>query len=515
MNPLSIYFGDKFISVVSLSGRKIKANIQLPQSGISAQGFEEKVPADLKIVALIQEALRSNRIEASEAVFCLSGKDMIIRAFDIPKLPLEELLGAVTFEAKKYLPFKIEDLIYTFQAEFDKQSQKSHILFMGIKKDTLERYLSIASQLKIKVSSLECSSLSVLRLLKLNNSLGSAVTAFLFIDTEGDESHFMVMENGFPLFNRDFSLASPVHGALNSAEQDPAQVIERMKAEIRSSLDYYNRRFTQKSVKNTLYFANSSVREGLNTFLAEMGLQPKFVDLGKLLGNQYPPAPEILKSYSAGLKGMVKTKINLDLLAAKAKKPAAVEINLLDLIRDLKVDFRFVALGLALCISTYIIGLYRIQPVNENLSKLIASLPKLPAINSNAPYSELNQKDSEYRQRLGVYDSLIKNQVYFTTALNLIPKALPRGAWLTNLSINKEQQAGFILKLNGMIFLSDRQKEIEAIDSFVYELNSNPEFKACFGAASIDTVSQQSLRDKSVTAFMITCQRQGERRKGR
>jgi Tfp pilus assembly PilM family ATPase len=103
MSSLGIYFGIRDINLVETSGNKILNNIRLPHPKLEISELEDKVPADVKIVALLKDAFRSYRINAGEVTFCISGQDLVIRTFEIPQLPLRELRGGVTFEAKKYI----------------------------------------------------------------------------------------------------------------------------------------------------------------------------------------------------------------------------------------------------------------------------------------------------------------------------------------------------------------------------------------------------------------------------
>jgi len=507
MSALSFYFGNNGISVLSAKGRKVAASVEIPQTAISTSDFEDKVPADLKIIALLQEALRTNHIDAKEAVFCLSGKDLVVRTFGVPRLPREELKNAVNFEAKKYLPFKIEDLVSTFQVEPDKAGQGNLVLFMGIKKDALERYFYIASQLKLKIRSLEYSALSLLRLLKINKALTNAVTAFVYIDAEGDESHFIVTKNGFPLFSRDIATSTPVSDVLNEGIENPAEVMEKTKLEIKASLNYYHRKFSQEQIKNTLFFSGPVIREELSNYLKEMGLAPKFIDLTKPINTQNAPNSGCIKSYSTALCDVVKTKIKLDLSAIKAKKPAeaVAALDLSGVLQEITVDYRFIVLGALLCAGMYAYGLFRMQPIKQELSDLIAKRPVIAAVNTGAPYEELSLENSEYKKKIKVYSAVVKEQVYLTKLLNIIPKALPNGAWLTDFSFKKEKN-NLVLKLSGRIYLSNQQKEIEAVDQFINQLQDDPKFSGYFKKVNIGTITQDQLGKQALTFFSITCE---------
>ena len=182
MNSLAIYFGNKDINLVESSGKKILKNIRLPHPSIDSTELEEKVPIDIKIIALLKDALRTHRINADQAAVCISGQDLVIRTFEIPLIPQNELKGVVSFEIKKYIPFKLEELVYDFQTLLNKSNKTSLVLFVGIKKELLSSYISIFKQLNLRIGVLEYSAFSLLRLLKLSGINDSGVKACLCFD---------------------------------------------------------------------------------------------------------------------------------------------------------------------------------------------------------------------------------------------------------------------------------------------------------------------------------------------
>ncbi|MBU0709911.1 MAG: pilus assembly protein PilM, partial [Candidatus Omnitrophica bacterium] len=150
MSSLGIYFGPKLIQVVETKGKKIKNSFQISRVSFSSGELEEKVPEEEKIITLLADQLRKNNIEADEATLCLPGKDLIIRSFEMPTMPRNEIAGAVNFEVRKYIPFKVEDLNSAFQVYSDKASRTNLILFVGIKEETLNSYTRILQKLNIR-----------------------------------------------------------------------------------------------------------------------------------------------------------------------------------------------------------------------------------------------------------------------------------------------------------------------------------------------------------------------------
>jgi len=508
MSLLSLYFGNKGINIINARIKGILNNIEIPASEISSFDFEDKVPADIKIVVLLQEAFRTNKLDAKEAILCLSGKDLIVRTFDIPQLPREELESAINFEAKKYLPFKIEELVTTFQVRPDNAKKTNLVVFMAIKKDTLSSYLSIANQLKFKIRYLEYSALSLIRLLKINKGIEKGVTAFIYIDSEGDESHFVVMENGFLLFCRDIILSALPTEALDVGLKDPALILDKMRSEIKSSLDYYQRRFSQKPIVKTVFFSDLAVRGDLQDFLNEIGLNVKFIDLSKSLRTGGLVSSGAIKSYSAALVGVANIGIKLDLLKVKAKKqsvePEFVLPDFSNFFKDINVDYRIIFLALFLVGVMYVYGLTRIQPLKDDLKKTIGLRPSVAQVDADVSYEELAKVDSKYKKKIAIYDAIVQQQVYLTKQLNVIPRVLPKNAWLSTFRFTNN--AGLpVLKLRGYVYSEDQQDEVVVINKFLNDLRGDVDFGAYFKSVVLDSVVKESFGKQNVASFEVTC----------
>ncbi|MCX5707179.1 MAG: pilus assembly protein PilM [Candidatus Omnitrophica bacterium] len=282
MNALGIYFGPKTINITETKGKKLINNIQIPLFEVLGSGLEEKVPFEVKAVALLNDAFRMNKIEVKEANLCLSGKDLIIRTFEMPLMPKEELQSAISFEAKKYIPFKLEDLITDYQIEIDNLSHTNIVLFVGIKEETFNLYVSIFKQLNIKVNQIEYSGFSILRALKLGQANESGVTGLLCFDLESeDEINFMVLENGFPLFTRDINLTAGTEGLEKPEKLDSGAALEKLKSEVRVSMDYFHRKFPGKAIQKITVISGDEQRSSLETFMSELAISCKFLNIVK------------------------------------------------------------------------------------------------------------------------------------------------------------------------------------------------------------------------------------------
>ncbi|MEW6075236.1 MAG: pilus assembly protein PilM [Candidatus Omnitrophota bacterium] len=485
MSEVGIYFGSKLITVVEAKGRKVAKHIQIPQSQIVGVGFEEeKVPEEIKLVSVLREALEKNEINQKEAAICVSGKDLIIRTFDMPFLPANELSSAVNFEAKKYIPFKIEDLISDFQSQADKIGKRNFILFVGVKKETLDKYLSVFNELNIKITSLEYSAFSLLRLLQMAGIKEKGIISVLGVDLkEDDEANFLVLRNGFPLFSRDiiFSGDSPLT-SFEGMQIDPALKLEKLKAELRISLDFYNRKFPSQKIESIFFISSNEFKAELESYVKERGLVSRFIDSARFLGKTSAYSLSLLKSYSASLSPAARPRTRIDLLQAKSKvqvaQVAAARPGFVFSLSALKINPKAVFLALAIWALPNVYGYYKKIPLNNELRVITNQRIQIPGVGAALNYEALKQITSKYNAKAAAINQLLSNQVYLTEILDALPRNMPKGLWLSGFEFKNDraEKDRYELILAGYAYLEQRDKELESINDFASALKSDSAF---------------------------------------
>ncbi|MDD5561854.1 MAG: pilus assembly protein PilM [Candidatus Omnitrophica bacterium] len=515
MNSLGIYFGTDSIGLTEVNKKKLVNSVVIPQEGVFSGNFEEKVPTDVKITALIKDALRTSHIDVNHGTVCISGQDLIIRTFEIPKLPSNELQSAINFEAKKYIPFKLEDLVYNFQVEPDKKTKLNTVLFVGIKKEILEKYISISRQLNIKINVIEYSAFSLLRFLGLCGVKDKGVVASLCFDLDNaDEINFMVSENGFPFFSRDIVLSSSIADSGAPDENERTKKYEKLKSEIRISQDYYRRKFPDKGIKTIYVLSGQDMREDLKNFFASSGVTAKFVDTSKVLGKGVKYSSILAKSFGAVLFKDLPSKVKINLFASRPK-PDSIKgkEDILAFFEGVKVDSRIILLGVLICAITFGYGIYRTMPLRDELSIIKDKKPKLASVSETDDYATLFARDISLKKKLHNLDSLIKDQLYATYFLDIIPKVLPEGIWLTKFISTRKDDGRPEVTLEGEAYLNDSDKEFEAVSTLLSNLKANEFFTTHFKEITITSVDRKSVMNKSVAVFSIICKNYPEKKK--
>ncbi|MCU0652339.1 MAG: pilus assembly protein PilM [Candidatus Omnitrophica bacterium] len=508
---LGIYFGPKVISLVESKGKSVINSLQIQRSVLSSGEIEEKVPDEVKVVALFKEELRKNKIEAQEAALCLSGKDLIIRSFEIPMLPANELSNVISFEAKKYIPFKAEELFFDFQVKLDRSTRRNQVLYVGIKKETLDRYLKVMNQLNIKVSYLEYSAFSVLRFLKLANLGNNGITAVVVMDlNEQDEVNFTILENGFPLFSRDITLTEGSEGPFTAAAQAaPAgSVLDKLKNEIRISLDYYQRKFALKKIARAFFMCNEEYRQDLELFFQEVGFPAQFINTSRYIGKQRLFSLGFIKSYSASLAATIKTGLKINILTAKVKtKPPKESIESLDigaLFSGVRPGSGFIVMSILICLFAFVFGIYRQFPMQKELRDILSQRPKVADINSASSAKELNSLAEKDSNKINTLDNLLTNQFYLTEILDAIPRIMPSDIRLTNLYFKKKEDSKADITMQGIAYVGDSDKELRLINAFAAALKDNAVLKKYFKEVNVQNIDHRQLDKATVTNFTIS-----------
>jgi Tfp pilus assembly PilM family ATPase len=510
MSTLSIYFGPKVISIVESEGKKVINNILLPQTTNLSNSFDEKVPDEIKIATIIKDELRNKNIEAKQANLILPGKVLIIRTFHMPILPASELYNAVRFEAKKYIPFKIEELVCDFQFQLDMSTRKNFVLFFGMKKEILDKYMSVLAQLDIKVGSVEYSGFALLRLLNLARVKEKGIYAVINTDlAEEDEINYLVLENGFPLFSRDIILAeeSPLE-AVNVTKMAISQRLEKLKAELRISFDFYLRKFPTKNINNVFIVSSEDYRSDLDGFVKERGLATQFLDVKNLTEQPVAFSLSFFKAFAGSLGKTVKRSLKIDLLQSKAKtqsKPFRLfGITAPVFLMDLRINSRIVILAVCVIVGPFIVNFLRQRPIINQINQTVISMPKVSTVPQNKSVEELSQISQQYKEKIKTLNVLLRKRFFVTGYLDGLPRVISKGIWLKDLLLRNDDKI-LSLDIKGYALGEDSDKELQLVNKFLSDLKEYKAFRDDFKSINIVSVDRATVDRENVTSFSIIC----------
>jgi hypothetical protein len=508
MKAVGIYFGPRNISLVEADGKRISAMIQFATPGAADSSFDDKASEDLKTGQMLKDEIKKSQLESRSANVVIPGKDFIIRTFHMPVLPQNEMSTAVRFEAKKYIPFKVEELVADYRVIYDKSNRKNLVLFVGIKKQILDKYLGLLTLANIKAESVEYAGFSAIRLLQQANIREKETVAVVYADpVEDDEVNFVVLEDGFPLFSRDITLSGYAEeGSVKVEKLALADRVEKLKVEVRVSLDYYLRKFPAKNIKKIIFVAPPEYRAELDAFVKERTLVSRFVELGSLVDKPGVFSLGFYKAYAGSLTKLVVPKVKLDLLSVSMAPKTAVRVKSGSALSpvQLKFNFKYLVWGACICGAAYGWGLYKRMPAVRDREMVIGMQPRVAAVPVSASLEQVTAKNTEYIERIRNIDSHVRTRLLLTTELDMIPQIIPEGVWLKDFSFRQDKKyTEFIM--TGWSYLQDSNKELEAVNSFMTRLKENKQFSGVFKDISITSVNQSQVKNAAATSFIIVC----------
>ena len=103
-------------------------------------------------------------------------------------------------------------------------------------------------------------------------------------------------------------------------------------------------------------------------------------------------------------------------------------------------------------------------------------------------------------------EGTVRGRFYLTKVLDVIPRLLPEGAWLSSLSFQAAED-GAQLKVEGMVFLGDPDSEFIAVNDIVLKLRNNPIVSISFPEIKLASMERAELERPRLqaTRFTILC----------
>lgn len=519
-NPqLGIYFSYNFINIVEQQDSRVFNFAKVPCIFEESKFDLSRVVIDeVKIVNLIKEELSKNNIINRGAILALLSRDIIIRFFEVPIVPRAEIEPTIGFEARKYIPFKLEELIFDFKFSIDKANKKIAVIFVAVKRDLLEKYISILEQAGFNIIAIEPVFLSVLRVLKLTKKIEAKhPVAIIDVDFKAERGEITVIENFYPRFSRELNLQLQAEKEAPSKED----ILDKLIKEIRISLDYCRRQFSSNpiNINKLVLLSNDGLAESVDALSKELEIPAASLDLkANIVSADKNFDLELTKAYGASLSDAISFPLKIDLFARIKSAGAAKEDLDEGIIKKvfLEIDKIFIIKNMLVLLLVvfivYLSGFTQIKAYDSKLKKageISEMLSSIPGIKSTT-YPELKKVEEEYNKKIFLVNNMTENKIWFVRNLSALAKLREKGLWITNIDFQDNDRMRR-LALQGSVYLGNEQEEFAALDRFLSKLKKDASF-VNFKSISLGSFSRRAVAgepDKegySVSNFDVTCE---------
>jgi len=498
-----IYVGAKNVYVAQVKGVLFGAQLlKFARVEIQAASHSDDASRRQATVQAITRALQENRISAKEVVAAIAGKDVLVRYFQMPLIPKSEWETAIKFEAKKYIPFKIEELVWGFHVVLpkSKDTNKMDVTFVAVKRGIAQRYLSLFEQAQLTVSALEPASFSLVRLLALSNQLEKEKHTAI-VDVDYGMADINIVKDKICYLTRDVSL--PLEEEL---------LFDSLLNEIRMSLDYYEKLFPSETIDKILLCGEVELKDWDKKLAQELKLSVEKADPAKAVKPQ-KALPSLDMAIAIGLalrqRILAGTEVNLCQVREVQPKAVATKEPLQFTPRVKLALFRALTFaGMGLLILHLAMG-FPVRREKKELEKVLSVRPQISLSIASFSYEELEKTKKGLEAKLSVLDQMINKKVFLTDEFNELPKLIPPGVWLTNLNFNdklsKGNKVNRSLVLKGTAYHESAVREIGIVSKFVSNLKESKAFSQGFKEIKLDSMSSGELKGMPVKDFTISC----------
>lgn len=536
---LGLFWGKDALYCIEIAGTVINQLFAIPIPETFSYDVDQNAAAsqNAALAGQIKNAFKQYNVNAGLVSLSLPVRDIIFRTFIIPWMQSNEVKGVVEFEARKYIPFALEELNFSYHASniIQDGARKIRIIFIAIKKESLENYTTVFDELGIVVAKIEPAPFSVLRALTFKNMLPQDQDVAV-IEKATESGKIIIVDKGIPQFVREFQLR--ISSAQKDGEVDEGMLMTRLVNEIRVSLDYFNRQNNQFTVDQLLLI---SLKEGgaFGKRLEEdLRLQVTAIDCQQIFDNVAVDNIGYLNAFGASLAGAVSSPINLDLGSKKMKKARSMRPSLGKGDLNLKSVFVVFLLCVGTFVASFFLGTENSGSIRQDINKIEGGFGEYKTM----AVKTLKGKNVEINERINLYSDLPTGSevTYFLVQLTNL---LPDGVWIDTVNfsyakgyanfvqpaaqapvlkttrrgrsapapsqkvkVDTLNEFGLIIEIKGYAYMTNINEQFKLVNDLLINIKKREDFSKFFKNIELKTVKSQTLGAYNVTYYEIRCQ---------
>ena len=326
-NIVRLDIGTSTIKVVQLL--KTKEQFSLVKASIEELKFNAEEKDKL---SALKQLFKRAKISEKEVNISIEGPSVIIRNIQLPKMSEADLKNAIKYEAEKYIPYNVNEVIVDCQIISEAENNMG-VLLVAAKKDSINDKIQLVQKAGLCPWVVDIDSFALINAFNLNNDESEKTIALLNIGSEATSVN--IIRGDLLNFTRNIPvggkrvtevLAENFKVDLTQAEElkknpgDKKEAVDEiclnamreMAIEIKSSFDYYESQYEEGVTK--IYISGGvAINENMANFLSEnMDLEVKRWSIldrlilgNKSLGDKISP----IRDYFAVATGLALRKL--------------------------------------------------------------------------------------------------------------------------------------------------------------------------------------------------------------
>ncbi|NQT32928.1 MAG: type IV pilus assembly protein PilM [Candidatus Omnitrophica bacterium] len=249
----------------------------------------------IKVGDLVREALDEIDIHPKEVNLSISGPDVIVRFIDLPKMSKDQLKSALSFEAEKYIPFNISEVVLDFLILGDAPEEgQMRVLLAAVKREAVSGMVEMIESLGMTINLIDTDPFAIFNAFSgTNPELGDQKKGIAFLDLGHSKTNILISIGNVPCFMRQIQIGGrdideaiaknmsiPVEKAMElrlggAKEKDSEAVkntmmliLDELVKEMHLSYGYFENRYNAK-VEDVYCSGGMAYQEGVLDYLSE------------------------------------------------------------------------------------------------------------------------------------------------------------------------------------------------------------------------------------------------------
>lgn len=159
-----------------------------------------------KLEKLIKDTLKEVELKPDSVNLSLSGANVIVRFIRVPKMSKEQLDKAMVFEAEKYIPFNVDEVVLDSCILDDVAgSGQMNIILAAVKRDYITKYTELFQKMGIRINLVDINSFAIFNAYQFYcPDKISGVKAFM--DMGDTQTSLLISSDQYPRFMRSINI---------------------------------------------------------------------------------------------------------------------------------------------------------------------------------------------------------------------------------------------------------------------------------------------------------------------
>lgn len=172
-----------------------------------------KIGNQNETIFAIREILRRSNFKTKKCVTSVSGRSVIVRYVNMAQMPEQELRQAIRFEADKYIPFEVDEVVMDTQIlepEIADGSGEMKVLLVAVRKNLIEEHLHLLQEAGLQSAIIDVDAFALGNAFEMRARESGGLSpekVVALIDIGSNKTNINILKGGTSYFTREVYLA--------------------------------------------------------------------------------------------------------------------------------------------------------------------------------------------------------------------------------------------------------------------------------------------------------------------